>query len=130
MAKTLVAASREPRSVVERILAGHQLSFAETMAQAEQLLREQTFDLIICTIVFDESKMFDLLRLAKSSSEWQRIPFVAARVRPHILSSPTALRAVAFTCGTLGAAAFLDIADYKVEPEREMREAMDRILDQ
>ena len=129
MARILVAASPEPRSVVERILAGHELSFAQTMAQAERLLRERTFDLILCTIVFDESKMFDLLRLAKSSSEWQRVPFVVARVRSYILRSPTALRSVAFTCGTLGAAAFLDIADYKVEPEREMREAIERLLD-
>ena len=129
MAKILVAASQEPRTVIERILAGHELSCAETMAQAEQFLRERTFDLIICTIVFDESKMFDLLRLAKSSSEWKQVPFVVARARSHILSSPTSLRSVAFTCGTLGAAAFLDIADYKVEPEREMREAIDRLLD-
>jgi DNA-binding NtrC family response regulator len=99
------------------------------MAQAEQLLRERTFDLIICTIVFDESKMFDLLQLAKSRSDWQRIPFVVARARPNILRSPTALRAMAFTCGTLGAEAFLDIADYHADPEREMRKAIERVLD-
>ena len=128
MAKILVAASPEPRAVIERILAGHELSCAETMAQAEQFLRERTFDLIICTIVFDESKMFDLLQLAKSVPEWHRIPFVAARVRPHILRSPTAVRDTAFTCGTLGAEAFLDIADYQVDPEREMREAIERLL--
>ncbi|HJQ81392.1 MAG TPA: hypothetical protein VJ828_15630 [Lacipirellulaceae bacterium] len=98
------------------------------MAQAKQFLRERVFDLIICTIVFDESKMFDLLQLAKSTPEWQRIPFVAARVRPHILRSPTAVRDAAFTCGTLGAEAFLDIADYQMDPEREMREAIERQL--
>ena len=129
MAKILVAASQEPCAVVERVLAGHELSCAETMAQAEQFLRERTFDLIICTIVFDESKMFDLLRHAKSSPEWQRIPFVCARVRGHVLRSPTALEAAAFTCRELGAAAFLDIAAYRVEPEREMRDAMERLLD-
>ena len=129
MARILVAASPEPRAVVERILAGHDLSGAETMAQAEQSLRERTFDLIICTIVFDESKMFDLLQLAKSTPEWQRIPFVVARVRPHILRSPTALRDAAFTCRTLGAEAFLDIADYPVDQERKMREAIERLLD-
>ena len=129
MAKILVAASPEPRAVIERILAGHELSCAETMARAEQFLRERTFGLIICTIVFDESKMFDLLQLAKSTPEWQRIPFVAARVRPHILRSPTAVRDAAFTCGTLGAEAFLDIADYQVDAEREMREAIERLLD-
>ena len=99
------------------------------MSQAEQFLRERTFDLIICTIVFDESRLFDLLQLAKSRPEWIRIPFVAVRVRPNILRSPTAMRNTAFTCGTLGAEAFLDIADYQAHPEREMREAIERFLD-
>jgi CheY-like chemotaxis protein len=129
MARILVAASPEPRAIVERILAGHELSCAETMAQAQQLLRERAFDLIICTVVFDDSKMFDLLQLAKSKPEWQRIPFVAARVRPNIFNSTAVLRATAFTCGALGAEAFLDIADYQADPEREMREAIERFLD-
>ena len=129
MARVLVAASPEPGTVVERILAGHEFARAETIAQAEHLLREQSFDLIICTIVFDGSKMFDLLQLAKSRPEWQRIPFVGARVRPTILLSPAALRATAFTCGTLGADAFLDITDYAADPERQMRGAIGRIMD-
>ena len=129
MATILVAASPEPRAILERILAGHQLFCAEGMVQAEQFLGERTFDLIICTIVFDESRMFDFLRLAKSRLEWQGIPFVCARVRGHLLRSPTALEAAVFTCRQLGAAAFLDIADYQVDPEREMRDAMEGLLD-
>ena len=129
MATILVAASPEPRAILERILAGHELFCAEAMAQAQQFLGERTFDLIICTIVFDESRMFDFLRLAKSRLEWQGIPFVCARVRGHILRSPTALEAAVFTCRELGAVAFLDIADYQVDPEREMREAIERLLD-
>src|SRR5438067_6609847 len=129
MAKILVAASSEPRAVVERLLAGHELFCAETMAQAEQFLCERTLDLIICTIVFDESRMFDFLRRAKSKLEWQRIPFVCARVRGHILRSPTALEAAAFTCRALGAEAFLDIADYQADPEREMRDAIERLIE-
>ena len=73
--------------------------------------------------------MFDLLRLAKSRPEWQQIPFVCARVRDHVLRSPTALQAAAFTCRTLGGDGFLDIADYRVDPEREMRDAIERLLD-
>src|SRR5205823_3293486 len=119
----------EPRAIVERILAAHELSCAETMPQAEKLLRERTFDLIICTIVFDESRMFDFLRHTKSSPEWQRIPFVCVRVRSHILRSPAALEAAAFSCRALGAEAFLDIADYRVDPEREMGDAIQRLLD-
>jgi hypothetical protein len=129
MAKILVAASLEPRAILERVLAGHELLGADTMAQAEQLLGEHTFNLIICTIVFDESRMFDLLRLAKSKPTWRQIPFVCSRVRPYILRSAVALQTAVFTCQTLGGAAFLDIADYLVDPEREMREAIERILD-
>jgi CheY-like chemotaxis protein len=128
MARILVAASPEARVVIERVLAGHELSCAETMAQAEKLLNERTFDLIICTVVFDESKLFDLLRLATSRPEWQRVPFVGARVRAHIFRSPTTLEGAAFTCRELGAAAFLDIADYELEPERQMRDAIERLL--
>ena len=128
MARIMVAASPEPRAVIERMLGGHELSCADTLVQARQFLREGTFELIICTIAFDESKMFDLLRLVKSKPELQQTPFVAARVRPHIIRSPAVLRGVAFTCETLGAEAFLDIADYQVDPEREMREAIERLL--
>jgi CheY-like chemotaxis protein len=129
MAKILVAASLEPRAVVQRILVGHELLYAETMAQAEQLLGEETFDLILCTIVFDESRMFEFLQRAKAAPPWQRIPFVCARVRSHVLIAPTAVEAAALTCRALGADAFLNIADYRVDPEREMREAIERILD-
>ena len=129
MAVILVAAAPEPRAILERILAGHEFFCAETMAQAEQLLRERTFELIICTIVFDESRMFDLLRLAKSRREWQRIPFICAQVRPHILDSPLALEGVTLACQVLGAVAFLNITGYQVDPEREMRDAIAQFLD-
>ena len=128
MSRILVAASPEPRPVVERILAGHELAFAGTIEEAERLLHERAFDLIICTVAFDESRIFDLLRLAKSTSEWRQTPFVGARVRLNIIRSPLALRSVAFACRALGAEAFLDIADYHVEPEREMRDAIERLL--
>jgi len=128
MAKILVAASVEPRAVVKRLLVGHELSCAGTMAEAEKLLCERTFDLIVCTIVFDESKMYDLLRLAKSRPDWEAIPFVCARVRAHILRSSSASEAAALTCRELGAVAFLDIANYGIEPERELRQAIEGFI--
>ena len=128
MARILVAASPEPQVILKRVLEPHELTCAETMEQAEQLLGEHTYDLIICTIVFDESKMFDLLRLAKSRPEWRRIPFACARVRSHILRSPIAQKAAAFTSPELGAEAFLNITDYEVDPEREMGAAIEQLL--
>lgn len=127
MASILVAASPEPAAVAERILAQHVLCRAATMVQAEQFLRERSFDLIFSTVVFDESRMLDLLRLVKSSPEWRHIPFVCARLIPYVLDAP-ALAGVSFTCRILGAVAFLDLADYRIEPEREFLEAIERFL--
>ena len=128
MARVLVAASSEPRAILERILAGHDLVCPGTLAQAEKMLCERPVDLIVCTVFFDESRMFDLLRLAKSRPEWERVPFVCARLRRHVLDSPLAREGVTFTCKALGAVAFLDIADYQTDSDREIRAAIDRLL--
>ena len=129
MARILVAASPEPRAIVERILAGHELFFAETLPQAVSMLAEGKFDLIICTIAFDESKMLELLGFAKSTPAWKAIPFVCARVRAHVVRSESARAAVAFTSRHLGAAAFLDVANYPTDAEPGMRQAIEAILE-
>jgi hypothetical protein len=128
VARILVAASSEPREILERILTGHELSCPRTMDEAEKMLREHQFDLIICTVFFDDSRMFDLLRLAKSLPTCKAVPFVCARLRRHVLDSQIAREGVAFTCRALGAAAFLDVSDYQVPPDRPIRAAVDRLL--
>jgi hypothetical protein len=128
MARILVAASAQPRAILKRILAGYELVCAETMDEAERFLDRSSFALIICTIVFDDSRMFDFLRLAKSNAKWRKIPFICARVRRNTLSSEIALEAVGFTCRELGAVAFLDIGSFKSAPEREMRDAIEQFL--
>ena len=129
MARILVAASPEPRAILERVLAGHELHFAETLVEAVRSLARRPYDLIICAIAFDESKMFDLLGLAQSTTAWKSIPFVCAIVRTHVVRAPSARAAAAFTSRQLGAAAFLDVADYRTNPESGMREKIDQILE-
>ncbi len=129
MAKILLAASPEPRDILERVLAGHELFPVGTMELAEQVLKTTSIDQIICTIVFDESRMFNLLRRVKSVPEWRRIPFICARVRRNVMDRPLGIEGIKLTCLELGAAAFLDIADYPVDPDRELRAAIERLLD-
>jgi hypothetical protein len=129
MAKLIVAASSEPRAILERILAGHELSCPQTLDEVEKMLREHHFDLIVCTVFFDESRMFDLLRMVKSRPEWKGIPFVCARLRRHVLDARIAREGVAFTCKALGAAAFLDVADFNTDLDSGVRTAIDRLLD-
>lgn len=45
-----------------------------------------------------------------------------------VLNSKEALEGVAFTCHELGAAAFLDFQSYKIDPERELRQAIEEFM--
>lgn len=128
MAKILLAASPEPREILHKMLAGHELSCVSTLAEAEGPLSHTGFDEIVCTLLFDESRMFDFLRLVKERPELRAVPFVCARMRPHVLDSKIAIEGIAFTCRALGAAAFLDIADYDGNPEQKMRSAIESFL--
>lgn len=60
--------------------------------------------------------------------EAQHTPFICAKVSPKVLRTPTAVEAVAYTCLELGAAKFLNITDYNVAPEKEMREDIEQFL--
>jgi len=128
MAKILIAASGEPLKIIERALADHDLTFAETMPKAERLLRKETFDLIVCTVLFDESRMLDFLRLAKSRPEWRSIPFACVRFNAPALSHAIAIEAVEIASRALGAAAFVDASAFRVNPERKMREEIERLI--
>jgi response regulator RpfG family c-di-GMP phosphodiesterase len=125
VAKILVAASTEPQTICQRMLSEHELCFAATMTEAEKLLQEEIFDLIVCTIVFDDSRMFDLLRLAKSNRKWKNIPFLCLKVRSKLLDYALAVEGVQIAAQALGAAAFLDIDNFKLDPEKEMAEQIE-----
>lgn len=81
------------------------LTFCTSMAEAETLLNKR-FDVIVCGPHFAESKMFDLLRMAKSKSPSRRLSLSSASVcwtvssmvrhsrvsaSPHVLSGLPAL---------------------------------------
>jgi hypothetical protein len=128
MARILIAASEGPGDMLARILHGHELVRVDTMSLAERLLGEQSFDGIVCTVVFDDSRMLDLLRAVKSSAAWRDIPFVCARLRLSVLASRMALDDVALACRSLGAAAFLNVADYGEDPEPKLRLAIEGLM--
>ncbi|HEV2320240.1 MAG TPA: hypothetical protein VGV18_10850 [Verrucomicrobiae bacterium] len=128
MGRILAAAAPEARLMVEGMLAGHAITYVSSLAQAQACLRQQSFDLIFCGVLFDESRMLELLRLTKSDPDWERIPFVCARIKGKILSSPKALKTAAFTAQVLGASAFVDARDCESDPRR-LRLVIDEVLE-
>jgi hypothetical protein len=89
------------------------LTFCTSMVEAESLL-ERPFDVIVCGTHFAESKMFDLLRLAKSHFEARKVPFLCVRVLDGELDS-TAFQGISIAACALGAAGFVDLNRWRRE---------------
>jgi hypothetical protein len=89
------------------------LTFCTSMAEAESLLDRQ-FDVIVCGTHFAESKMFDLLRLAKTKSEAKAVPFLCIRVLDGELDT-TAFQGISIAARALGAAGFVDLNRWRRE---------------
>lgn len=89
------------------------LTFCTSMAEAESAL-DKRFDVIVCGTHFAESKMFDLLRLAKSKPESQAVPFLCVRVLDGELDS-TAFQGISIAACALGAAGFVDLNRWRRE---------------
>jgi CheY-like chemotaxis protein len=100
--------------VVETAWAGHfELTFCTTMQEGESRIR-QPFDVIVCGSHFDESRMFDLLRLAKALPQSREIPFLCVRVLDGELDN-TAFQGISIAAKALGAAGFVDLNRWRRE---------------
>jgi hypothetical protein len=90
-------------------LAGHaELVEIETLAESvSYLTHQQPPALICCTILFDESRMFDLLRWVKTQRP--DVPFVCARALQKDMPKITT-EAVRIASVSLGAA-FIDVPE-------------------
>jgi len=64
--------------------------------------------LVLCGVHFDESRMFDLLRLAKADKRFRSIPFICYRDLQSELAPPL-LESLRIACTALGAEAFIDL---------------------
>ena len=94
------------------------LTFCHSLAQAQSLLANDRFDLIVCGVNFDESRMFDLLKHAKSHPSTKAIPYVCIKVFEGILHADS-YKSVKEVCTLLGAASFIDLAQWRKELGKE-----------
>src|SRR5689334_6477930 len=59
--KIVIAATESVRERLVRVLAGHDLRFADSTQEAMSLLSRERFGMVIISVHFDESQMFALL---------------------------------------------------------------------
>lgn len=109
------------------ILQGYELDFISTLGQAQAALRAARYDMVIVGVLFDESRMFDLLRLVRADERHRSAPIVCVRSQLAI-SSRTILEGLEIAIKALTANAFLDLQNFTDDAQGNAR--VRGILDQ
>ncbi|HEY9788695.1 MAG TPA: hypothetical protein V6D17_25125 [Candidatus Obscuribacterales bacterium] len=112
----------------ERILSGHELISAGTFTEATRILERESVDLIVCTLLFDESRMLELLRAVKSNKKCRQIPFLCLRVLKGVMQLPMPLDDLEGASKALGAVALLDFSSYGADRDADARSAIEQYL--
>src|ERR1051326_8952508 len=107
--RLLIAAAKEPFKKVFAVLSPHfELTHVSTLEKALASARKNKPDAIVCTLLFDDSRMYELLSTLKNDPELSAIPFITCRA--YVSNLPqSALDGIEATSGLLGAALFLDL---------------------
>lgn len=107
-ATLLIADGPEGSETIQKVLQpGFRFLTAATFDDCVARLHED-FQMILCGVHFAESRMFDLLRVAKSDARSRAKPVLCYRDLPSQLSM-TNFEALEISCKALGAAGFVDL---------------------
>ena len=108
MKKILVADLPQMDSRYSAALTGWDIEFARTMGQARQALAGTRYDLVAIGVYFDDSQMFDLVRVVRGDARHGEVPIVCVRTRPGVTAVAT--RTLETTVKELGAEELVDLA--------------------
>jgi PleD family two-component response regulator len=79
----LVAAPPEVKDRLTGVFEDHaELVFVSNIGQATTQLDHSLFDLIVCTMQFDDSRLFEFLSLVRRRNDSKRTPFICVKVMP------------------------------------------------
>ena len=131
--RVLVAGTQDVVDTAQALLGGaHDLVAAYSVAEA---LKEVTggIDLVLCTVRFDDSRMFDFLGALNAMPAEARAPVICCRVARSAMSAG-ARRGIELALEALGVAAFIDMHAIEQEEgaavaEARLRETVKRWLD-
>ena len=121
--KTILVADHSDARL-SALLSGHDLAFVNTLDEAKRVLTGRNFDLIVISVHFDESRMFDLLRHVRWQERHRATPVVC------LLTADFARHAIAaegleIAVKALGGTAYVDL---KTRGDSEARRLVDELL--
>jgi response regulator of citrate/malate metabolism len=107
--KILVADVPQMDARYSAALGGWEIGFVRTLGQARQALAAARHDVVAIGVYFDDSRMFDFLRVLRADRVHGEVPVVCVRGRPGFAAVTT--RTLETTVKALGADEFLDLLD-------------------
>ncbi len=128
-ARLLIADVPAVQSVLTEALQGYDLFAVGTTQGALRLLAENGFDMIICGIHFDDSRMIELFQAVRKDPRHKDIPLIAFRAIPA--EHEELLRDSVTTLGkTLGVNSYIELDAYVNSPDRaaSLRKAIEASL--
>jgi PleD family two-component response regulator len=111
---------------LERILAGHRLTIPHSVEEAKKELEAREFSLIVLGVMFDESRMFELLRVVRTYEANKLTPVVCMLTGSSNLSN-VAIEGLDHAVKAMLANAFLNLN--KFPDDREGNARVRRIID-
>jgi len=124
--KIVVAATPNVRQRLERVLAGHDITFAETSEDVMRYLSAERYGMVILSVHFDESQMFTLLGDIRHHSKYRKVPIVCMLADPGRLSD-VAVEGLDHAVKAMTANGFLDLRRFPDDENGNNR--IRRILD-
>jgi len=111
--RILVAAPPEAVTRLSKALGEEfDLVFCHSLSLAHTLLTQCRFDVILGGMHFDDSRVFDFIRLARAQERYADVPIVCVKAFDGVLPS-RAYDGVKRAIRLLGAEAFVDLAEYR-----------------
>ena len=128
--RILVADTPEGDRRLSEILAGHEVVFARTMGEAQRLLEQQDFDLVIVGVHFDDSRMFDLVRHVRSRGRHADWPVACVRSHRFVSAAAISIEGLQIAAKALACNLFVDLTKYPDDAQgnAEVRKLLDELL--
>ena len=110
-AKVLVADVPEEDEKIRDCLPGHELVFVRTLGDAIRALRANGYQLVVISMHFDESRMFELLQYTKALPAYKDVPVICVQCLEMGLAQAV-LKNMDDAVKALGGTAFVDLRDH------------------
>jgi PleD family two-component response regulator len=128
--RILVADTSDSDRRLSAILAGQDVMFARTIGEAQRLLAQQQFELVMIGVHFDDSRMFDLVRHVRAGGHHAGKPVACVRSHRFISAAAISLEGLEIAARALACNVFLDLTKYPDDAHgnAEVRKLLDALL--